>query len=81
MRSTHSLATLHPGQRGRVIHVCGDAEVARWLCALGIEAGMGLTVLRRGLWGGPLHVRAENGAEFALARPLAEDVLLDEERA
>lgn len=77
MSAAQTLATLGPGERGRVAEVCGDPEIVHWLAALGIEAGTGLTVLRRGPWGGPLHVRAQNGAEFALDGALAREVLLE----
>lgn len=77
MSAAQTLAALGPGERGLVAEVQGDPEVARWLRALGIEAGTSLTVLRRGLWGGPLHVRAASGAEFALDGALARDVVLE----
>lgn len=78
MSAPRSLASLRAGESGRVSRIAVEPEVTRWLGALGIASGTGLTVLRRGSWGGPLHVRSEAGADFALARSLAEDVLLDE---
>jgi len=72
--SAVTLAELGPGASGRVVTCAVDAEVSRWLGALGIAPGVCLTVLRRGVFGGPLHVRAENGAEFALGRDLARGV-------
>ena len=74
-----TLAQLRPGETGRVRACRVDADVRRWLDALGIAAGEELTLLRRGVIGGPLHVRAGNGAEFALGRELASGVELDDE--
>lgn len=71
-----TLAQLRPGETGRVQACRVDGDVLRWLDALGIAAGEALTVLRRGAWGGPLHVRAGNGAEFAIGRELAAGVEL-----
>lgn len=75
---TTTLAQLRPGETGCVRACRVDADVQRWLDALGIAAGEELTLLRRGVWGGPLHVRAGNGAEFAIGRELAAGVELGE---
>jgi ferrous iron transport protein A len=44
---------------------------AAWLRAIGIFEGQRVTVLRRALLGGPLHVRTASGGEFAIDRTLA----------
>ena len=48
-----------------------DADLAAWLRAVGIAEGSRVTVLRRAVFGGPLHVRVSTGGEFALHRSLA----------
>ncbi|MBI4511755.1 MAG: ferrous iron transport protein A [Deltaproteobacteria bacterium] len=65
------LDQLRPGAHARVLHLSVDDEQAAWLGALGIFEGQRLSVLRRGLFGGPLHVRSRSGGEFAIDRSLA----------
>lgn len=48
-----------------------DPTEANWLRAIGICEGQRVTVLRRALLGGPLHVRTASGGEFAVAADLA----------
>jgi Fe2+ transport system protein FeoA len=50
---------------------------AIWLASVGLEPGEKLMFIRAALFGDPLHVRMDNGAEFALARALAEEVLVE----
>jgi ferrous iron transport protein A len=57
-----------------VVGVPADSAVAAWLAAVGIAQGEELLVLRRGLFGGPLHVRTGCGGEFAVARSLAAEI-------
>lgn len=65
------LDTVPVGQTIRVRAVSLSAEEREWLGAVGIVAGEVLTVLRRAALGGPMHVRTEDGGEFAIARSLA----------
>lgn len=81
MSAVRTLATMRSGERGRVARVDVSPEVSRWLGALGIAPGTALTLLRRGLWGGPLHLRSDAGAEFAIASSLAAEVVLADESA
>lgn len=55
-----------------------EAELAEWLRAVGIAEGEQVTVLRRGAFGGPIHVRTGSGGEFALHRSLARSILVRE---
>lgn len=52
-------------------------EEAAWVRAVGIFEGETIAVLRRALFGGPLHVRTGCGGEFALDRTLAAAIDLD----
>lgn len=49
---------------------------AAWLAAVGLHEGEGVTVLRRAIFGGPLHVRTASGGEFAVARELATHIVV-----
>lgn len=63
--------------------ICGldlPAAEAEWLRAIGLGEGQQITVLRRALFGGPLHVRTSAGAEFALDRDLARRVTVQAPR-
>ena len=44
--------------------------------SMGISPGRALRVLRRAAFGGPLHVRLDTGAEFALDRAVARGVMV-----
>ena len=74
--SSKSLAELSPREQGRVASIDLDAEQAAWLEAVGIGVGETMTVLRRAVFGGPIHVRTACGGEFALARALAERIVV-----
>ncbi len=50
-----------------------DRELG-WVRAVGIFEGESISVLRRALFGGPLHVRTGSGGEFALDRALASNI-------
>ena len=60
----------------RVVAVDLDGEMGEWLRAVGISEGERLTVLRRAAFGGPIHVRAGSGGEFAIHRALAKAILI-----
>lgn len=51
-----------------------DAATCKWLDAIGIGVGERVTVLRRALFSGPLHVRTETGAELAIGYVLSKDI-------
>ncbi len=72
---------LHEPARVRAVRL--DSREVEWLRAIGIFEGQSITVLRRALLGGPLHVRTGSGGEFALCRSLARaiDVLLTDRLA
>lgn len=72
-----ALASLEAGSTGAIIEVSLDAELRSWLEAIGIGRGDRITVLRRAPFGGPLHVRAHTGGEFALDRGLARCIHVD----
>jgi ferrous iron transport protein A len=48
-----------------------DATLARRLRAVGVFEDEAIVVLRRGAFGGPVHVRTSSGGEFALDRRIA----------
>lgn len=65
------LANATVGRRVRIARVDLDGEAASWLAAVGLHDGEELIVLRRAVFGGPLHVRTSSGGEFAVAREVA----------
>jgi ferrous iron transport protein A len=79
LAKARSLADLPPGEEARVADVVAEADLAAWLTALGIGAGERVTVLRRAILGGPLHVRTASGGEFALDARLARAIVLARE--
>jgi Fe2+ transport system protein FeoA len=75
-RDASSLSSVIPGESVRVVAVTLDADLAAWLAAVGIASGDVVTVLRRAVFGGPIHVRTSAGGEFALARSLARAITI-----
>lgn len=69
-----SLATLAVGETAQLLTLSLPDDERRWLEAVGLEAGAQITVLRRALFGGPLHLRINDDTELALAVALAERV-------
>ena len=66
------------GSRVRIENVALEREARDWLDAVGIHQGEELVVLRRAVFGGPLHVRTSSGGEFAIARELAARITVAE---
>lgn len=73
-RARTALASLAPGESASVVAVTLEDEVVRWLEAIGIGAGDRVTVLRRAVFGGPIHLRTHAGGEFAVDRALAASI-------
>ena len=73
-----SLADAVTGRRVRITEVELEGEAAAWLGAVGLHEGEVLTVLRRAALGGPLHVRTGGGGEFAVAREVADQIVVVE---
>lgn len=71
MGGTTSLAALGLNEDARVRAVRVEDNDAKWLAAAGLFVGQGVRVLRRGAFGGPLHVRVASGGDFAVDRHLA----------
>lgn len=69
--ATTRLAQLTPGRRARIRTIQLDPRERDWLRAVGLFEGQTITVLRRGVFGGPLHVRTASGGELAIDRRLA----------
>ncbi len=67
------LLELEAGREARIERLEVDGEDGPLLRAMGLCEGEPVTILRRGLLGGPLHVRVGE-ASFALGRSLAEQV-------
>lgn len=74
--SSLSLAHIAIGEEAIVCELALESELAAWLRAVGIGEGDGVSVLRAGAFGGPLHVRNSVGGEFALNRQLAKSILV-----
>ena len=75
-----ALSQLETGMPARVLGLRLDARESDWLRALGITEGQWITVIRRALFGGPIHVRIESGGEFAIDRGLAGAIRCTRER-
>lgn len=69
-----------PDQRpGRIRTIRLAAAGLGWLRAVGLFEGERVTVLRRAVFGGPLHLRTGCGGEFAIDRGLAASIDVDPE--
>ena len=53
-----------------------EPELAEWLAAVGLEPGVKVRVLRRAVFGGPLHVRTGDDGEFAVASSVAASIVV-----
>jgi ferrous iron transport protein A len=62
----------------RIVKLDLESDLSEWLRAVGIGEGEGIVVLRRALFGGPIHVRTSSGGEFALHRGLARSITVEE---
>jgi ferrous iron transport protein A len=71
-----TLGDLASGQRGVIASLELPPHERAWIDALGLTPGRTVTVLRRAAFGGPLHVRVDTGAEFAVDAELARSVML-----
>lgn len=71
-----SLSSVAIGALVTVVSIELDGETGAWLRAVGISEGEHLTVLRRAAFGGPIHVRASSGGEFAIHRALAKAIVI-----
>jgi DtxR family transcriptional regulator, Mn-dependent transcriptional regulator len=72
--SYRTIASLEPGDTALVAHVPdGDAELLRYLNALGLVPGNGVQVAGHAPFGGPVTLRTDTG-EHAISRELAESV-------
>jgi ferrous iron transport protein A len=69
------LSSVAVGDTVEVVALRLEADLAGWLRAVGICEGDRVTVLRRAVFGGPIHVRMSSGGEFALHRALAASVI------
>lgn len=74
-----ALARASLGTRLRIAKVALDGEAAAWLSAVGLHDGESLVVLRRAVFGGPLHVRTSSGGEFAIGSEVAEHIEVEPE--
>ncbi len=57
-----------------VVRMDLDEETTRWIGSIGIGEGDKLSVLRKAVLGGPLHVRCARGGEFAIDRSVASHI-------
>lgn len=76
-RMQAALASATIGTTVRIRSVTMDPEAAAWIEAVGLQAGEEITVLRRAVFGGPLHVRTSSGGEFAVAREVAAAIVVE----
>ncbi len=75
---TRLLADVAPGETVRIREVELPAETAAWLAAVGLSPGEDVTLLRRAILGGPLHLRLARGGELAVARDLATRITIED---
>ncbi len=68
------LADAKIGEPLVVVRVDLDPSLRGWLAGVGIVEGEELTLLRRAMLGGPLHVRLAEGGELAVARDVAAQI-------
>jgi ferrous iron transport protein A len=71
-----TLEAASPGKVVRVVALRLEEDLRAWIAAVGIGVGERLTILRRGAFGGPIHVRTAAGGEFALEVSLARSILV-----
>lgn len=65
-------------REARIARLSTGDDVAAYLRAMGLGEGTRVRIVRAAPFGGPLHLRASSGAEVALDRDLARDVIVDE---
>jgi ferrous iron transport protein A len=57
MKSASSLADMAVGASAEIELIDADDELRQRFAALGLRAGQHLQLLRKAIWGGPLHIR------------------------
>lgn len=72
------LSDVTSGETVRIGAVDLPAETAAWVAAVGLSPGETVTMLRRAILGGPLHVRLERGGELAIARDVAKRIAVED---
>lgn len=77
-RGNRTLADVELGRPVRIESLELERETEAWLSAIGLSAGEEVTVLRRAIFGGPLHVRTASGGELAVGRDVAAKVRVTE---
>jgi ferrous iron transport protein A len=77
-RGTRSLGEVATGETVTIQKVDLPAETVGWLAAVGLERGEEITVLRKAILGGPLHLRLARGGELAVARDVALRVVVED---
>jgi ferrous iron transport protein A len=75
---TRNLAEVAIGQTVRIVEVALEADTTAWLAAVGLESGEEVTLLRKAIMGGPLHIRLARGGELAVARDVAKRVVVED---
>jgi ferrous iron transport protein A len=73
-----SLSEVAPGETVQIHQVDLEADTAAWLAAVGLERGEEVTVLRKAILGGPLHLRLARGGELAVARDVAMRIAVED---
>jgi ferrous iron transport protein A len=76
-----SLLDLPLASSARVIALKLDEAQASRVRAVGVFEDEAIVVLRRGSFGGPIHVRTSSGGEFALDRSIAGAIEVEMEDA
>jgi ferrous iron transport protein A len=76
MTAARTLAALAAGERGKVLGLGGDPEVARRLMDLGLIRGTTVEVIRRAPLGDPMEVRLR-GFMLTLRRAEAEHITVE----
>ncbi len=55
--SSHTLATLHPGDIATVLHINAEEALHKRLLALGLRTGRQIELIRKASFSGPIQVR------------------------
>lgn len=55
--SSHTLATMHPGDIANILHINAEEALHKRLLALGLRNGKQIELIRKASFSGPIQVR------------------------
>lgn len=67
--------------RFTIVGIDASGPEEQWLAALGLVVGESITILRKAIFGGPLHVRTGAGGAYAVGRSVAKRIAIAREEA